>query len=361
MTEKWIAFYVSSHGFGHMTRSLAIIEELIEKTNYGIYLASGKYQNDFARDYLAAYGERIYFRDVQTDVGLVTPEHRLSVDIQETESQLQRFIDSWETIVAAEVKQLNSFEIECVLSDISPIGALVGKELEVQTIGISNFTWVEQYQYYKFSPAVINRFISAYANFDFFIEYELALPTESVMTPKEKIGFVARDLDWKKISELKQFYGNSIFISSGKAVQIDNIHIEKFNGTIFTTSGVTVTGSDKVVQLPTNVLDTQNYIAASQLVITKAGWGTIAEGITANKKMVFIEREGVLEDTYNISRLKDNHMAMSIKEEELQSLDIFRLEQKADQLISYDRLNQYTNQKEQILDLLNLSRYTKAE
>lgn len=361
MAQEWIAFYVSSHGFGHMTRSLAIIEELVEKTDYGIYLASGTYQNDFARNYLAAYGERVCFRDMQTDIGLVTFEHSLKVDVKETEKQLVDFVSKWDAIVTDEIQQLASFTVKLVLSDISPIGALVGEELSVKTVGISNFTWVEQYQYYQLDSSMVDHFREAYAHFDLFIEYALALPMKSITAPKKQIGFVARELDWKKISELKQFYGNSIFISSGKAVQIDNIHIERFNGTVFTTSGVTVTGSDKVIQLPTNVLDTQNYIAASQMLIAKAGWGTIAEGITSNKKMVFIEREGVLEDTHNITRLTERHMGMSIKEEELKSLDIFRLENTADQMISYDQLNQYTNQKGQVLELLELNSHTKTE
>ena len=48
MTKQYLAFYTSSHGFGHMTRCLAIIEELLETTDNMIYLASDSYQNSFA-------------------------------------------------------------------------------------------------------------------------------------------------------------------------------------------------------------------------------------------------------------------------------------------------------------------------
>lgn len=355
MTQRWVVFYVSSHGFGHMTRSLAVIEEVMEKTDYGVYLVCGKYQNDFARSYLAGYKERMQFKDFQTDVGLVTADNSLVVDARETERQLINFVAKWEDIVAKEVDHLKTRTVECVISDISPIGALVGNKLNVRTIGLSNFTWVEQYEYFYLKQDIIDQFKTAYAYFDEFIEYSLALPMESITVPKKKIGFVARELDWRKISDLKQYYGSSIFISCGKAVTIDNIHVENYSGTIFTTSGVTVTGSDHVVKLPVDTLDTHNYLAASDIVIAKAGWGTISEAITANKKLVLIERESVLEDSHNIQCLTNNHVALSIKESDLGSLDIMELEAIADRKISFERLNRYTNQQDKVVDMLGLN------
>lgn len=89
-------------------------------------------------------------------------------------------------------------------------------------------------------------------------------------------------------------------------------------------------------------------------MIAKAGWGTISEAITANKKLVLIERESVLEDTHNIEQLKKEHLAISIKESELASLDISQLEARADRDISLERLNEYTNQQDKIVEVLGL-------
>ena len=75
MDKKYLVFYVSSHGLGHMTRCLAIIEELLGTTDHLIYLASGAYQNSFARVYLARFGDRVTYRDIRTEVGLVNNLH----------------------------------------------------------------------------------------------------------------------------------------------------------------------------------------------------------------------------------------------------------------------------------------------
>ncbi|MGE7367183.1 glycosyltransferase [Desemzia incerta] len=354
MEQKWVVFYVSSHGFGHMTRSLAVIEEIMKQTSDHVYLVSGAYQNGFARNYLKKFADRMQYKDLKTDIGLVTVQNGLTVDVEETEHQLIPFVASWENIVAEEVVQLKNKSIKCVLTDITPIGALVGKRLKVQTIGLSNFTWVEQYEFFHIQQEIIEAFKEAYSHLDLFGEYALALSMESVNCPRKSIGFLSRELDWSKISDLKQQYGHSLFISCGKAVKIDHVHIENYHGTVFTTSGITVTGSNQIIELATDTQDTHNYLAASDLVIAKAGWGTISEAITSSRKLVLIERESVLEDTHNIQQLKEGHLAISIKESELAALDIPRLETRADRDISLERLNQYSNQQDKVVELLGL-------
>ena len=114
MKNQYLAFYASSHGFGHMTRCLAIIEELLETTDHLIYLASGAYQNSFARVYLARFGDCVIYRDIRTEVGLVNKDNSLQVDIPRLEHELTDFMAGWDTAVA------------CVISDISAIGIQVG-------------------------------------------------------------------------------------------------------------------------------------------------------------------------------------------------------------------------------------------
>ena len=124
MTNQYLAFYASSHGFGHMTRCLAIIEELLEATDHRIYLASGAYQNSFARVYLARFGERVTYRDIRTEVGLVNKDNSLQVDIPRLEHELTDFMADWDTAVAAEVDILRNLPVACVISGYSGRGTI---------------------------------------------------------------------------------------------------------------------------------------------------------------------------------------------------------------------------------------------
>ena len=76
----YIALYISSHGFGHMTRCLAVVDYILKNSNYNIYIACDKNQNDFARIYLKDYSSRIIYKDILTDIGLINKKNSLELD-----------------------------------------------------------------------------------------------------------------------------------------------------------------------------------------------------------------------------------------------------------------------------------------
>lgn len=345
MNKKYLAFYVSSHGFGHMTRCLAIIEELLEMTDHLIYLASGSYQNSFARVYLARFSARVTYRDIRTEVGLVNKDNSLQVDIPRLEHELTDFMAGWDTAVAAEVAILHNLPVACVISDISVIGIQVGERLGVRNIGIANFTWCEQYEFLGLSETIIARFREVYAKLDLLIEYDLMLPTHDLDVPRKQIGFICRRFYPDRIAAIKAQYGPSIFITCGKSADLDNIQIDNWQGTIFTTSGIniTATANATVVELPIETFDTHNYLAASDIIIAKAGWGTISEALLSKRNLVLIEREGVLEDTENIEELKRRGVAVSIKESDLARIDMNALNDLIAENIVRENLDAYQN------------------
>jgi hypothetical protein len=305
-----------------MTRCLAIIEELLETTDHLIYLASGTYQNSFARVYLARFGDRVTYRDIRTEVGLVNKGNSLQVDIPRLEHELIDFMAGWDIAVAAEVSILRDLPVACVISDISAIGIQVGKQLGVRNIGIANFTWCEQYEFLGLSDTIIDRFREVYAKLDLLLEYDLMLPAPKLSAPRKQIGFICRRFDPDRIATIKNQYGPSIFITCGKSADLDNIQVDNYTGTIFATSGIKITSTANIVQLPVETFDTHNYLAASDIVIAKAGWGTISEALLSKRNLVLIERESVLEDAENIEELKRRGAAVSIKESDLARIDM---------------------------------------
>ena len=274
----YIALYISSHGFGHMTRCLGIMKNILHTSDYNLYVVCGKIQNDFARIYLAKYKDRIIYKDLVTDIGLVNKENSLEVDKLLLQQQLLEFTSLWEDVVNDECDFLEKLNIKCIVSDISPIGTLVGNKLQLPVVLITNFTWVEQYEYIGIDESIINKYRQVYSYVTEFIKYDLCLPINSVNCQEVyEAGFTCRDIALDKVEKIKQQYGKSIMVTCGKSANLNTINIKNFKGTIFTTSGIDITCEENcnIVNLPINILDTQNYIAASSMVITKAGWGTI--------------------------------------------------------------------------------------
>jgi UDP-N-acetylglucosamine:LPS N-acetylglucosamine transferase len=90
------------------------------------------------------------------------------------------------------------------------------------------------------------------------------------------------------------------------------------------TEGIQFEGSN-VIKIPVHTNNTQDYIKASDYVITKAGWSTVAEAVCAKKPMLVIKRDEVAEDRTTLEELIKLDVALSINIEEFNAADICRL------------------------------------
>lgn len=325
MYELW---YVSSHGFGHITRVVANIEKKLKAdANYRAIIVCGKNQIEFAQEYFLFYYSRLIFHTAETDIGLINRPLSLEVDKEALEISLLKFIDSWNLSISTELSFLKNYEIENIFTDISPIGILVAEKLGKPINLISNFTWYQQYKFLNLNSFILEKYLELDRKIDNLYLYPLHL-NFSHITPKKVIEmeFICREINCNRVSEIKKQYGKSIFISCGKSAELGKIKILNFDGTVFVTSGLEVENPQGVViNLPVDTLDTHNYLAASELIISKAGWGTVAEGVCADVPMVLLERDGVLEDTHIIREMKKIKPVISKKLQELREIDFLEI------------------------------------
>ena len=67
--------------------------------------------------------------------------------------------------------------------------------------------------------------------------------------------------------------------------------------------------------MPKEIPNTQDYLMASDFVITKAGWGTVSEALLAKKKMAVLSRNNVAEDRNTIKKLDNMDLAIEVNYE----------------------------------------------
>ncbi|MGL5904550.1 MAG: glycosyltransferase, partial [Cetobacterium sp.] len=157
MYDIW---YVSCHGFGHITRSLAQLEKkLDENSNFKCIIVSGEKQIEFAKLYFKDYYDRVIFREILTDVGLINKKNSLDVDKELLEIKLKDFISKWDKLVEEEINFLKDYHLGDIFCDISPIGILVSKSLKKKVNVISNFTWYQQYNYLNLDSEITEKYL----------------------------------------------------------------------------------------------------------------------------------------------------------------------------------------------------------
>lgn len=348
--DRWFVFYASNHGFGHLTRVMAIIDQLMMITDHRISLVTGDKQGEFAKIYLKKYGDRIEVRTKNIDVGIICYENSLDVDVNKSNHHIKSYLNTLDHMVEEEALFYRERLLDKIVIDISILGIRLGRVLGVPTTLVTNFTWCEQYEHFHMDRSIIDTFEREYSSCDSIIEYDVSLGMQRY-GKTIKTGVLSREIDHSRVDALRKKYGRILMVSCGKSASLGSVRITNFEGTIIKTSGIEVESSAPVVELPLTASNTQDYVAASEMIITKAGWGTIGEGLVGHTPMLLIERD-VREDSEMTADLVKRGLALSITTDELRETDYKKWSDRVDREISREKLNSVVNCSREVAELL---------
>ena len=313
-----ICFYISDYGYGHASRDIAIIRKIInESIDVKIYIKTNQTFH-FVQQSLPQKNVKVI--QTKNDIGVVFKENSVIVDRDETKKILDRWIDSWDEYIQNEKMFCKKHKINLIISDIVPQAFIIAKKLNIYSIAISNFTW--HYIFYNlFEDTSANRQIEEAYNHANLL---LSLPFNEkmqVFKNKKEISLVSRKItvDKKEIrkkhnikdNELLVYIGmgksfNPSFLNNMKQIDVPNIK--------FLTSSNTKLPFKNVIKIPNNETETQNYIAACDLIVSKTGYGTASEGIRAKVPMIFLKRDGFKEDELIGNKVKELGIGQFISE-----------------------------------------------
>lgn len=140
----------------------------------------------------------------------------------------------------------------------------------------------------------------------------------------EEVWLCCRDFNEENIKNIKKQHTKKIvFISVGRYVELkESINVENLNYDFVVTEGMNLERKN-VTYLPRSITNTQDYIKASDYIITKAGWGTVSEILCANKTCALLSRNYIAEDRNTIEKLKTMNLAIEVQYEKKLILKIY--------------------------------------
>ncbi|MBZ0113374.1 MAG: hypothetical protein K8J08_13005 [Thermoanaerobaculia bacterium] len=144
------AVFVTPHGFGHATRTCALLEELGRRgdTRFEIFTTVPRWL--FEDSLSVDFG----YHPCDCDVGLVQSS-ALSEDSGATVLRLQAFLDTAPSLIAALARRVRELECAEILCDIAPLGLEVARTAGVPSVVIENFVWSFIYEnYLEETPAL---------------------------------------------------------------------------------------------------------------------------------------------------------------------------------------------------------------
>ncbi len=319
---KTIAYYVTDSGFGHITRSTAIVRNILEYSKYNVLIVCNKEQNSHAKIDLMQYEKRVSFTNVMTDASSAFYENSLKVNTEATEANVKSYLSELEDHMDLQYDLLKGMEIVGVVTDISILGIMVGKKLGVPVVGISNYTWYNRFKSMGVNDDLINIYKKWYDRLDILLKFNFSDDMSGIECPMKDVGLVCREVNEMSSGDFKKLYWPAVYLSVGQVEKKK----EKFEinfplGTIFATGAIEIEGHAHLVRLPQRVAHTQDYIAASAFALIKGGWSSVAECLVLGVPFGILE-QGDTEDEELVNKLFDQKLAFKTTEEELRNFDI---------------------------------------
>ncbi|MFW9780565.1 MAG: hypothetical protein ACFFE8_17115 [Candidatus Heimdallarchaeota archaeon] len=280
-----IAYFISDHGLGHATRSVAIIRALLEcdlDVKVTVYTSNPLF---FVQRSLKWNEEahRVSYYDLLNDQGYCQGDVGQIV-YPTTAERVQAWIRSWgDQYLFRMYKELKTQEIELVISDIAPQPFLLAKKLEIASVAISNFTWLDVFQHAAFNPRDLETIWKAYREASMGLMLPLNLKNAVFPTILET-SMVSRSPTRTPRETRRQMeigFSDQV-IYAGTGMSMKNPFREdwlKNDDTIFVLGSETTCNRDNVRLVPSTDTEGQDYIACSDLALIKVGYGSVSEAI----------------------------------------------------------------------------------
>jgi hypothetical protein len=300
-----VVFYISGHGFGHASRVIEVINAfgaLCPEAHCLIRTSAAPWLFDVT---LRVPAE---LRPVETDTGVIQRDS-LHLDIEATTRAAREFYEDFSARAADEAAWLRDHGATLVVGDIPPLAFEAAWIADLPAVALGNFTWDWIYEAYaeldRDAPDVLPTIRRAYRR----VTYTLRLPMWGGFgnwpCQVVDIPFVARH-SLRDPGEVRRQLGvdpsqHMVLASFGGLgiAELDLARLGRLDGyTVVTTghalghvgnvpAGVMLLDDRDVYQ---SGLRYEDLVAAAEVVVTKPGYGIIAECVANNTALLYTSR-----------------------------------------------------------------------
>ncbi len=291
---------ITPHGFGHAARAAAVMEAVgrLVTVEFVVVTAVPEW---FFKDSL-----RVPFRYylLVTDIGLVQ-NSPLIEDLEATQSALDNFYPLPEEHIAQAMQLFAGCDL--ILCDIAPLGIVASQRLGIPSLLLENFTWDWIYQgYLEKLPALqshIEYLRGIYSQATFHLKAAPVCQPDAALNLIPPISRSRRTSSVEIRRQLRLAPEQKLVLITLGGVAGDEYAIEPLAGA--EEYFFLLTGKEQLPDLPANVfcispssdLYHPDLVGASDAVIGKVGYSTLAEVYVAGVPFGYILRDGFREST----------------------------------------------------------------
>ena len=309
---------ITNHGFGHATRTAAVLDSLQKRSpNIKLIIATTA-PRWLLEEYIE--GDFVYHQRV-FDVGVIQIDS-LQTDHEATFAAWQKIRANQADLIANEVKFLQENQVDLIMGDIPPMLSLIAKAAKIPCWMVGNFGWDFIYRDWggKFIE-LADEISEAYSHCDCLFRLPFAEPMSSFpniedvgltgSSPKYSAEYIRNkfNLDSDRPTALLTFGGLSL-----QSIPYQNL--ANFSDWQFITFDRDAPDLPNLTKANGDRLRPVDLMVVCDRLITKPGYGTLAEALRVGIPIVCLTREGFLEAATLIAGVKNyaKHLIISPQE-----------------------------------------------
>ncbi|MFS8030619.1 putative L-arabinokinase [Helianthus anomalus] len=297
------AYYVTGHGFGHATRVVEVVRHLI-LAGHDVHVVTGAPDFVFTTE---IQSPRLFLRKLVLDCGAVQAD-ALTVDrLASLEKYSETAVAPRASILATEVKWLNSIKADLVVSDVVAVACRAAADAGIRSVCVTNFSWDFIYAEYVMAAGYHHRSIVWQIAEDYsHCEFLIRLPGYTPMPAFRDVIDVP--LVVRRLHKSRKEVRSEMGISEDVKLVILNFGGQpagwKLKEEYLPPGWLCLVCGASEQELPPNFIKlpkdvyTPDVMAASDCMLGKIGYGTVSEALAYKLPFVFVRRDYFNEEPF---------------------------------------------------------------
>jgi hypothetical protein len=313
-----ILYYITGHGYGHAVRSSQVIGNLIKS-----YPDLKIHVRTTAPEWL--FQGRVFHSRQPIDVGIAQKDS-LEMDLDETLRACQAVHDNAAHVIGQEIDFIEQRQIRLIVGDIPPLCFEIASRASIASVAVANFTWSEIYGVYiknypGFIP-LIEKMAAFYRNAT--LALTLPYPCGMEVFPyREAIPWITRTSLLTKAQARRAFRlpeSATLVLLSFGGLGLERLpwsNLKELGDFFFVTTGEIKRKLNNVRFLPEAQRNYQDLVRAVDAVVTKPGYGIVADVISHRVRILYTDRGEFAEYPHLVQALNDCATAEFIPQDQL--------------------------------------------
>lgn len=296
MTGPRLVADITGHGFGHLAQTGVVLNTL------------RKLRPDIALTLRCAHPRDVLARFVEGDFNVAPPPPDPGmamfgpswIDVEGSLKAYHSMFDDWEGLLTREADTLAALAPDLLYTNVGFVGVAAAGRLGVRSVGLCSLNWLDIFSAYcADSPGgavLMDQIAAAYDGLELFMRPEPSMPM-SLTAPQRDIGPISRVCGTKRdeaSAKLKRRLGRAhIVLASLGGIPSDadwDQMLPRDDDVFWIIPKDAPAGRADIADCETLGMHVFEAFCASDLVVTKSGYGTFAEAACNGVRVLYAAR-----------------------------------------------------------------------